>query len=100
MFGSLIVADWLRYSGQQLQQDDLSALKDIVQIVQSKTSGGEKTPTSRARFVLEALTNLKNNKTQRATTQKVGGDTTERLKKFPAGLGETRHRGLSRGSSL
>ena len=31
-------------SGQQLRQDDPSALKDIVQIVQSKTSGGGKTP--------------------------------------------------------
>lgn len=34
----LIVADWLRDSGQQLRQDDPSALKDIIQIVQSKTS--------------------------------------------------------------
>jgi nucleolar MIF4G domain-containing protein 1 len=32
----------LRDSGQQLRKDDPSALKDIVQIVQSKTSGVEK----------------------------------------------------------
>jgi nucleolar MIF4G domain-containing protein 1 len=44
MFGSPIVADLLRDSGQQLRQDDPSALKDIVQIVQSKASGAEKTP--------------------------------------------------------
>jgi hypothetical protein len=44
MFGSLIVANGLRDSGQQLRQDDPSALKDIVQIVQSRTSGGGKTP--------------------------------------------------------
>lgn len=44
MFGYLIVADLLRDSGQQLRQDDPSALKDIVQIVQSKASGAEKTP--------------------------------------------------------
>ena len=44
MFGFLAVANWLRDSGQQLRQDDPSALKDIVQIVQSKTSGGEQTP--------------------------------------------------------
>ena len=41
----LIAADWLRDSGQQLRQDDPSALKDIVQIVQSKTSGVEKIST-------------------------------------------------------
>ena len=38
----IIVAELLRDSGQQLRQDDPSALKDIVQIVQSKTSGVEK----------------------------------------------------------
>lgn len=35
------MAELLRDSGQQLRQDDPSALKDIVQIVQSKTSGVE-----------------------------------------------------------
>jgi hypothetical protein len=44
--------------------------------------------------MLETLMNLKNNKTKRATTQQVRGDTAERLKKFLAGLGKTRHRGL------
>ena len=41
--------------------------------------------------MLETLTNLKNNKTKRATTQQVRGDATERLKKFLVGLGKTRH---------
>ena len=35
------MADSLRDSGPQLRQDDPSALKDIIQIVQSKTSGVE-----------------------------------------------------------
>jgi nucleolar MIF4G domain-containing protein 1 len=39
----VIVADPLQDSGQQLRQDDPNALKDIVQIVQNKTSGVEKT---------------------------------------------------------
>ncbi|KAH9994867.1 hypothetical protein BJV77DRAFT_1059843 [Russula vinacea] len=73
----------LRNSGQQLRQDDPSALKDIIQIVQSKTS--------RTRFMLETLINLKNNKIKRATAQQVRGDTAERLKKFLTGLGKTRH---------
>ena len=38
----VIVADSLRDAGPQLRQDDPSALKDIVQIVQGKTQGVEK----------------------------------------------------------
>jgi nucleolar MIF4G domain-containing protein 1 len=111
----VIVADRLRDAGPQLRQDDPSALKDIVQIVQSKTPGVEKiskygmilyaTPvlssfhSSRTRFMLETLMNLKNNKTKRATIQQVRGDTAERLKKFLARLGKTRHRGLFRSCS-
>jgi nucleolar MIF4G domain-containing protein 1 len=81
----------LRNSGQQLRQDDPSALKDIVQIVQSKTSEVEKPSNSRTRFMLETLINLKNNKIKRATALQVRGDTAERLKKFLAGFGKTRH---------
>jgi len=43
--------------------------------------------------MLETLANLKNNKTKRAMTQQVRGDTSERLKKFLVGLGKTRYRG-------
>ena len=45
--------------------------------------------------MLETLTNLKNNKTKRATTQQVRGDASDRLKKFLVGLGKTRHRKFS-----
>jgi nucleolar MIF4G domain-containing protein 1 len=41
-FEFIAAAELLRDSGQQLRQDDPSALKDIVQIVQNKTSGVEK----------------------------------------------------------
>ncbi|KAF8263879.1 MIF4G-domain-containing protein [Lactarius quietus] len=81
----------LRNSGQQLRQDDPSALKDIVQIVQSKTSDTGTTLSSRTRFMLETLINLKNNRVKRAATQHAGGDVTERLKKFLTGLSKTRH---------
>ncbi|KAI0001466.1 armadillo-type protein [Russula compacta] len=81
----------LRNSGQQLRQDDPSALKDIVQIVQSKTSGVKNPSNSRTRFMLETLANLKNNKVKRITAQQLRGDSSERLKTFLAGLGKTRH---------
>ena len=41
-FGFITAAELLQDSGQQLRQDDPTALKDIVQIVHSKTSGVEK----------------------------------------------------------
>jgi hypothetical protein len=44
--------------------------------------------------MLETLTNLKNNKIKQATARQVQGNTAEHLKKFLAGLGKTRHRGL------
>ncbi len=50
--------------------------------------------SSRTRFMLETLANLKNNKIKRATAQQVQGGTAERLKKFLAGLGKTRHCGF------
>jgi len=90
-FEFIAATELLRDSGQQLRQDDPSALKDIVQIVQSKTLGVEKPSNSRTRFMLETLTNLKNNKIKQATARQVQGNTAEHLKKFLAGLGKTRH---------
>ncbi|KAI0316061.1 armadillo-type protein [Amylostereum chailletii] len=81
----------LRSSGQQLRQDDPSALKDIVQIVQAKTLENEASSSSRTRFMVETLINLKNNKTKRAATQHAGGDSVDRLKKFLVGLNKKRH---------
>ncbi|KAH9481342.1 Suppressor of glycerol defect protein 1 [Psilocybe cubensis] len=74
----------VRNSGQQLRQDDPSALKDIIDIVQGKI-------TSRTRFMVETLTNLKNNKLKRNTTQNQGSAAVERMKKFLSGLSKTKH---------
>ncbi|KAI0264458.1 hypothetical protein BC834DRAFT_924661 [Gloeopeniophorella convolvens] len=81
----------LRNSGHQLRQDDPSALKDIVQIVQSKTADSEKHSSSRTRFMLETLINLKNNKVKKSAAQHAGGDAVDRMKKFLTGLGKKRH---------
>ncbi|KAJ7593311.1 hypothetical protein C8J56DRAFT_495127 [Mycena floridula] len=81
----------VRNSGQQLRQDDPSALKDIIDIVQNKMSvEGDKT-SSRTRFMIETLTNLKNNKLKRNVTQNQGGEAVERMKKFLTSLGKKRH---------
>ncbi|KAF8907299.1 hypothetical protein CPB84DRAFT_1844000 [Gymnopilus junonius] len=81
----------VRNSGQQLRQDDPSALKDIIDIVLGKVSSEDRTVSSRTRFMIETLTNLKNNKLKRNVTQNQGGAAVERMKKVLAGLSKTKH---------
>ncbi|KAJ7707589.1 hypothetical protein B0H17DRAFT_1166033 [Mycena rosella] len=81
----------VRNSGQQLRHDDPSSLKDIIQVVQNKISDHDEALSSRTRFMVETLTNLKNNKVKRNTTLNQGGDAVERMKKFLTGLGKNRH---------
>ncbi|TDL25786.1 hypothetical protein BD410DRAFT_765514 [Rickenella mellea] len=80
-----------RNAGPQLHQDDPSALKDIIQMVHSKVSGQNGTLSSRTRFMIETLTNLKNNKIKRQTAHSSGGEAHERLRKFVAGIGKHHH---------
>jgi len=47
--------------------------------------------SSRTQFMIETLTNLKNNKLKRNTTQNQGGAAVERMKKFLTGLTKSRH---------
>ncbi|KAG6900793.1 hypothetical protein C0993_000112 [Termitomyces sp. T159_Od127] len=79
-----------RNSGQQLRQDDPSALKDIIEIVQHKVSETKDALSSRTRFMIETLTNLKNNKSKRNVSQNQGLDSVDRMKKFLAGLSRKR----------
>ncbi|KAF8126932.1 ARM repeat-containing protein, partial [Boletus edulis] len=81
----------LRSSGQQLRQDDPSALKDIVTLAQSSIANQGDSLSSRTKFMIETLTNLKNNKIKKSATQHQGGDAVERMKKFLSGLGKKRH---------
>ncbi|TFK33233.1 hypothetical protein BDQ12DRAFT_691462 [Crucibulum laeve] len=82
----------VRNSGPQLRQDDPSALKDIIQIVQSRVPDNkDDILSSRTRFMIETLTNLKNNKLKRNITQNQGGAAVERMKKFLSSLGKKKH---------
>ncbi|KAI0078809.1 MIF4G-domain-containing protein [Panus rudis PR-1116 ss-1] len=80
-----------RNSGQQLRTDDPSALKDIVHIVHSKLPEDHKALSSRTRFMIETLSNLKNNRVKKAASQHAGNDAVERMKKFLSGLSKKRH---------
>ncbi|KAL8684029.1 MAG: hypothetical protein Q9186_000059 [Xanthomendoza sp. 1 TL-2023] len=59
----------LRNAGPQLRQDDPSALKEIVVLVQ-KESGriGERNLSVRTRFMIESINNLKNNRMKTGIT--------------------------------
>lgn len=78
-------------SGQQLRQDDPLALKSIIQIVHSKLPQDTTALSSRTRFMVETLGNLKNNKTKKAAGQTAGTEAVERMKKFLSGLNKKRH---------
>ncbi|WVQ97462.1 hypothetical protein IAU59_004575 [Kwoniella sp. CBS 9459] len=82
----------LRCSGAQLRTDDPASLKDIVNLVQEKTKGKEKTMTARARFLVETLTNVKNGKIKATSGSgaEAGNDAAARMKKFLSGLGRKR----------
>ncbi|KZT73694.1 ARM repeat-containing protein [Daedalea quercina L-15889] len=80
-----------RNSGQQLRQDDPTALKSIIQIVHSKLPSQANAMSSRARFMVETLTNLKNNKIKKNAGSTAGAETVDRLKKFLSGLSKKRH---------
>ncbi|KIY02695.1 uncharacterized protein Z520_01160 [Fonsecaea multimorphosa CBS 102226] len=60
----------VRDCGQQLRQDDPSSLKDIIQIMQKEAarmnSAGEQMSV-RTKFMIETITDLKNNKMKTAT---------------------------------
>ncbi|KAI0091308.1 hypothetical protein BDY19DRAFT_991875 [Irpex rosettiformis] len=81
----------VRNSGQQLRTDDPLALKDIVQIVHSKVPTDQHAMSSRTRFMVETLTNLKNNKLKKNNASDQGADVVERMKKFLSGLSKKRH---------
>ncbi|USW56069.1 Putative MIF4G-like, type 3, initiation factor eIF-4 gamma, MA3 [Septoria linicola] len=74
----------IRISGQQLRQDDPSALKDIVLLLQraiTKAGGAEKVSV-RTKFMIETIHNLKNNRTTAGGAGSVSSiEHTTRMKK-------------------
>ncbi|KAL8973740.1 MAG: hypothetical protein Q9197_002027 [Variospora fuerteventurae] len=73
----------VRSSGPQLRQDDPSALKEIILLVQSSvTSIGERNLSVRTKFMLETITNLKNNRIKTGVAaSEVMAEHTVRMKK-------------------
>lgn len=84
-----------RDAGQQLRSVDPAALKDIIQIVHAKLPKNAAAMSSRSRFMVETLTNLKNNKVKKAagggTAGAAGSEAVDRMKKFLSGLNKKKH---------
>ncbi|GAA5875690.1 hypothetical protein JCM8547_007042 [Rhodosporidiobolus lusitaniae] len=80
--------------GQSLRQDDPSALKEIITLVKQKQQGVDPaTMNSRTRFMIESLTNLKNNKIKPNADGAV--DYYSNLKKYLVGLNKHRASGAA-----
>ncbi|GAA5858791.1 hypothetical protein JCM1840_006558 [Sporobolomyces johnsonii] len=85
----------IKRSGQQLRQDDPSALKDIITLVKQKMAGVDPSSmNSRNRFMIEQLTNLKNNKFPKADANGAVDNYTP-LKKYLQGLNKKRASGAA-----
>ncbi|KAL9531049.1 Suppressor of glycerol defect protein [Sphaerulina musiva] len=80
----------IRISGQQLRQDDPTALKDIVLLLQRaiNKAGGAEQVSVRTKFMIETIHNLKNNRTTSGGAGSVSSvEHTARMKKT---LGQTK----------
>ncbi|GAA5933268.1 hypothetical protein JCM10213_001236 [Rhodosporidiobolus nylandii] len=80
--------------GQSLRQDDPSALKEIITLVKQKMQGiDQSSMNSRTRFMVDSLTNLKNNKVKPNADGAV--DNYSNLKKYLQGLNKKRASGAA-----
>ncbi|KAF2487201.1 hypothetical protein BDY17DRAFT_288513 [Neohortaea acidophila] len=79
----------IRTSGQQLRQDDPSALKDIVLLLQKSgaIASGEANLSVRTKFMIETINDLKNNRMkQGAAASALASEHTTKMKKFLSSL--------------
>ncbi|KAK4983479.1 suppressor of glycerol defect [Elasticomyces elasticus] len=75
----------MRSSGPQLRQDDPTALKDIVMLLQKAVGKAGKTSV-RMSFMVETIQNLKNNRLKASSTSAVSSEHTVRMKKILGAL--------------
>ncbi|KAH8703224.1 hypothetical protein BGW36DRAFT_393629 [Talaromyces proteolyticus] len=83
----------IRGSGPQLRQDDPSALKDIVLLIQPAVAKAEESSLSvRTKFMIETITDLKNNRMK--TGVAASTITSEHITKMRKILGSLNNRGI------
>ncbi|KAF9891758.1 suppressor of glycerol defect [Aspergillus nanangensis] len=81
----------IRNSGPQLRQDDPSALKDIVLLIQpAVANAGEASLSVRTKFMIDTITDLKNNKVKSAIGSSVTSEHLTKMRKILGSLNNTR----------
>ncbi|KAI8578062.1 hypothetical protein K450DRAFT_248840 [Umbelopsis ramanniana AG] len=81
----------MRTSGAQLRADDPTSLKDIINAIQSATEKRDtKTMSSRYKFMLETIANIKNNKIKQQHGNVVDKEMVLKMKKFLSSLAKKR----------
>ncbi|GAA6028747.1 hypothetical protein JCM8097_007375 [Rhodosporidiobolus ruineniae] len=89
-----LLSKFVKRCGQSLRQDDPSALKEIITLVKQKMQGVDpSTMNSRTRFMIESLTNLRNNKIKPNADGAV--DYYSNLRKYLTGLNKKRASGAA-----
>lgn len=73
-------------SGSQLRSDDPAALKDIIYLLHTEVGKADpSTINTRTKFLIERITDLKNNRQKKHGSQ-IALETTQRMKKFLGGV--------------
>ncbi|KAJ5115794.1 hypothetical protein N7456_000142 [Penicillium angulare] len=81
----------IRNSGPQLRQDDPSALKDIVLMIQPAVAKiGEDRLSVRTKFMIETITDLKNNKVKNAIGANITSEHITKMRKILGSLNNSR----------
>ncbi|KAJ5288978.1 hypothetical protein N7478_002008 [Penicillium angulare] len=81
----------IRNSGPQLRQDDPSSLKDIVLMIQPAVAKiGEDRLSVRTKFMIETITDLKNNKVKNAIGANITSEHITKMRKILGSLNNSR----------
>ncbi|PLB40958.1 MIF4G domain-containing protein [Aspergillus candidus] len=81
----------IRNSGPQLRQDDPSSLKDIVLLIQPAVAkAGEASLSVRTKFMIDTITDLKNNKIKAGVNANIASEHLTKMRKILGSLNNTR----------
>ncbi|KAL4920985.1 hypothetical protein BDW62DRAFT_153236 [Aspergillus aurantiobrunneus] len=81
----------IRNSGPQLRQDDPSSLKDIVLLIQPAVAkAGEASLSVRTRFMIDTITDLKNNRLKSGANSTIASEHITKMRKILGSLNNSR----------
>ncbi|KAL3477823.1 hypothetical protein BJX99DRAFT_122379 [Aspergillus californicus] len=81
----------IRNSGPQLRQDDPSSLKDIVLLIKpAVTKAGEASLSVRTKFMIDVITDLKNNRLKSGANSSIASEHITKMRKILGSLNNSR----------